>query len=130
MEAAPLVPLAGDGDGAPHLIHDVLGDGHTQAGALGALDPGAVLPGKGVEDLLLELFRHTDAGVPDDEVGADEVPAPGRVLLGHRHGDAPPSGVNFRAFVGQYDILDNKWGALLCQKGNQTRDTHQNSRKW
>ena len=89
VEAASLVPLAGNGDGAPHLIHDVLGDGHAQAGALGALDPGAVLPGKGVEDLLLELLRHADAGVLDDEVGPDEVSAPGGILLGDGHGDAP-----------------------------------------
>ena len=44
---------------------------------------------------------------------------------------APPQAkVNCTPFVRQYDILDNKWGALLCQKGYQTNDTHQNSKSW
>ena len=38
--------------------------------------------------------------------------------------------VNCTPFVRQYDILNNKWGALLCQKESQTKDIHQNSRKW
>ena len=37
--------------------------------------------------------------------------------------------MNCTPFVRQYDILDNKWGALLCQKGYQTNDTHQNLKK-
>ena len=31
-------------------------------------------------------------------------------------------------FVRQYDILNNKWGALLCRKEYQTNAIHQNSR--
>ena len=38
--------------------------------------------------------------------------------------------MNCTPFVRQYDILDNKWGALLCQKGYQTNDTHQNLKSW
>ena len=38
--------------------------------------------------------------------------------------------LNCTPFVRQYDILNNKWGALLCQKESQTKDIHQNSRKW
>ena len=38
--------------------------------------------------------------------------------------------LNCTPFVRQYDILDNKWGALLWQKGYQTNATHQNSRRW
>lgn len=36
--------------------------------------------------------------------------------------------LNSPPFVGQYDILNNKWGVLLCQKGYQTNVIHQNSR--
>ena len=36
--------------------------------------------------------------------------------------------LNCTPFVRQYDILTNKWGALLCQKGYQTNVIHQNSR--
>ena len=42
----------------------------------------------------------------------------------------PDAIVNCTPFVRQYDILDNKWGALLWQKGYQTNATHQNSRRW
>ena len=42
----------------------------------------------------------------------------------------PPEPLNCTPFVRQYDILNNKWGALLCQKEIQTKDIHQNSRKW
>ena len=38
--------------------------------------------------------------------------------------------LNCTPFVGQYGILNNKWGVLLCQKEFQTRNTHQNSRNW
>ena len=38
--------------------------------------------------------------------------------------------VNCTPFVRQYDILDNKWGALLCQKEYQINDTRQHLRKW
>ncbi len=36
--------------------------------------------------------------------------------------------VNCTPFVRQYDILDNKRGASLCQKEYQTNDTRQNLR--
>ena len=39
--------------------------------------------------------------------------------------------MNCTPFVRQYDILTNKWGALLCQKEYQTNVIHQNSRsRW
>ena len=38
--------------------------------------------------------------------------------------------VNCTPFVRQYDILDNKWGALLCQKEYQTNVTRRNSSDW
>ena len=38
--------------------------------------------------------------------------------------------MNCTPFVRQYGILDNKWGDLLCQKENQTRDILQHLRKW
>lgn len=66
------VPLAGHGDGALHLIDDVFGDGHAQARTLGALHPVGVLPGKGLEDLLLEFLRYTDAGVLDHKTRTHE----------------------------------------------------------
>ena len=37
--------------------------------------------------------------------------------------------VNCTPFVRQYVILNNKWGALLCQKEYRTRDILQNSKK-
>jgi len=37
--------------------------------------------------------------------------------------------LNCTPFVRQYDILCNKWGVKLCQKGYQTRGIRQNSRK-
>ena len=38
--------------------------------------------------------------------------------------------LNCAPFVGQYDILFNKWGVLLCQKEYQTNDMRQNSKNW
>ena len=37
--------------------------------------------------------------------------------------------LNCTPFVRQYVILNNKWGALLCQKEYRTRDILQNSKK-
>ncbi len=37
-------------------------------------------------------------------------------------------GMNCTPFVRQYDILNNKWGVLLCQKEYQTNAIHQKSR--
>ena len=45
-------------------------------------------------------------------------------------GKIPVDSREVTPFVRQYDILDNKWGALLCQKGYQTNDTHQNLKSW
>ena len=70
-ELAALARLAREGDGAAHQIHDVLGDGHSQAGALNAADGGAFLPAELLEDVLLELFAHADAVVLDAELIAD-----------------------------------------------------------
>ena len=39
------------------------------------------------------------------------------------------STMNCTPFVRQYVILNNKWGALLCQKEYRTRDILQNSKK-
>ena len=36
--------------------------------------------------------------------------------------------MNCTPFVRQCDILNNKWGALLCRKEYQTNAIHQNSR--
>ena len=44
--------------------------------------------------------------------------------------EAGISRMNCTPFVRQYGILDNKWGDLLCQKENQTRDILQHLRKW
>ena len=40
-----------------------------------------------------------------------------------------PFHLNCTPFVRQYGILNNKRGALLCQKEYQTNDTHQNSKR-
>ena len=40
-----------------------------------------------------------------------------------------PPKMNCTPFVRQYVILNNKWGALLCQKEYRTRDILQNSKK-
>ncbi len=37
--------------------------------------------------------------------------------------------MNCTPFVRQYDILDNKWGALLCQKEYPLNDIHRNSKR-
>ena len=41
-----------------------------------------------------------------------------------------PAEVNSTPFVRQYDILSNKWGALLWQKEYQTNDIHRNLKSW
>ena len=40
------------------------------------------------------------------------------------------AGMNYTPFVRQYGILDNKWGALLCQKEYQINNTRQHLRNW
>ena len=37
--------------------------------------------------------------------------------------------LNSTPIVRQYDILDNKWGVVLCQKENQTKGTQESSSK-
>ena len=49
-----------------------------------------------------------------------------RLIRGIKKSGASP--MNCTPFVGQYDILNNKWGALLCRKEYQTNAIHQNSR--
>ena len=38
--------------------------------------------------------------------------------------------MNCTPFVRQYDILSNKWGVILCQKGYRINGIQRNSRKW
>ena len=90
-EFAALARFAFDRDGAAHHIHDVLGDGHTQAGTLNAADGGAFLPAERLKDVLLELFAHTNAIVLDAELIA--ATALGRtVLLGNADADRTACG--------------------------------------
>ena len=70
VELRPLAQLALHLNGAAHGVHNVLGDGHAQSGALGAADPGVVLPDKGFEDFGLELRGHANAGVLNAKVDA------------------------------------------------------------
>ena len=77
MEFAALSLLALHLNDAVHGVHNMLGNGHAQAGTLGPVNPGFVLAGEGVENLVFELRRHADAVVLDMEMGADIVLAPG-----------------------------------------------------
>ena len=45
------------------------------------------------------------------------------VFIKNNHTERNSIDVNCTPFVRQYDILENKWGVLLCQKGNQTNVT-------
>ena len=63
-----LARLCPDLDGAAHHIHDVLGDGHAQAGALDPAHGGASLPLKGIEDLFRKFRAHADAVVLDPDL--------------------------------------------------------------
>ena len=88
---AALARFALNGDGAAHQVHNVLGDGHAQAGALNAADGGVFLPAERLKDVLLELFAHADAVVFDAELIA--ATALGRtVLLGNANADYPACG--------------------------------------
>ena len=85
-EFAALARLAFNGDGAAHQVHNVLGDGHAQAGALNAADGGVFLTGELLKDVLLEFLAHADAIVLDAELIAG--PALGRtVFLGNADAD-------------------------------------------
>lgn len=37
--------------------------------------------------------------------------------------------MNYAPFVRQYDILNNKWGVLLCQRERRIYEIRQNRRK-
>ena len=88
MELRAIAQLALHLNGAAHGVHDVLGDGHAQAGALGLMHPGVILPDKGLKDPRPELRRHADAVVLDAEMDTDEVlPLLRRLLV---HGDLDP----------------------------------------
>ena len=50
------------------------------------------------------------------------------IVVGNFIGEKALAAVNCTPFVRQYDILNNKWGALLCRKEYQTNAIHQNSR--
>ena len=85
-EFAALARLALNGNGAAHQVHNVLGDGHAQAGALNAADGGVFLTGELLKDVLLEFLAHADAIVLDAELIAG--PALGRtVFLGNADAD-------------------------------------------
>ena len=85
-ELAALARLALNGDGAAHQVHNVLGDGHAEAGALNAADGGVFLTGELLKDVLLELLAHADAVVLDAELIAG--PARRRtVFLGNADAD-------------------------------------------
>ena len=85
-ELAALARLALNGDGAAHQVHNVLGDGHAEAGALNAADGGVFLTGELLKDVLLELLAHADAVVLDAELIAG--PARRRtVFLGNTDAD-------------------------------------------
>ena len=85
-EFAALARFTFNRNGAAHHIHNVLGDGHTQAGTLNAADGGAFLPAERLKDVLLERFAHTNAIVLDAELIA--ATALGRtVLLGNADAD-------------------------------------------
>ena len=90
-KGGPLPQPALHPDGAVHLFHQALDDGHPQAGAL--IDAAGVvfLLGKGLENALQELLAHAHAGVGDG-------PAIGAAALLHRDslhdgGDFPPGRV-------------------------------------
>ena len=63
-----LALLCLDLDGAAHHVHDVLGDGHAKACALGPADGGGPLPLKGRKNLLHKFLAHADSVVLDPEL--------------------------------------------------------------
>ena len=63
-----LALLCLDLNGAAHHIHDVFGDGHAKACALGPADGGGPLPLKGRKNLLHKFLTHADSIVLDPEL--------------------------------------------------------------
>ena len=60
-----------------------------------------------------------------------EVPAcAGKTVGYNKPKERRKAEMNSTPFVGQYDILSNKWGVLLCQKEYQTSDIRRSSREW
>ena len=51
-----------------HQLHDILRDGHAQAGAAVFARGRGVLLGKGVEQVRQEFFAHADTGIPEDHL--------------------------------------------------------------
>lgn len=58
-------------DGPAQEIHQLLGDGHPQSGALDGVDAAVLPPGEGIEEDLLELLGHAHPRVLDLEGQAD-----------------------------------------------------------
>lgn len=107
-KGGPLPQPALHPDGAVHLFHQALDDGHPQAGALIDAAGIRVFLGEGVENMLQKLFTHTDARIADR-------PAVGNGLLVLFHhleqrGDGAPHlvvldavGVNIQEYLPQVD---------------------------
>ena len=75
LEAGALAQLALQRDDTAHHVHDVLGDGHAQAGALHLVGHRILGPAEGLVNVLLERFAHADAVVGDGELVAGIVAA-------------------------------------------------------
>ncbi len=58
MEFGSFVHLALHGNGSAHGVHDILCDGHPQPRALGLMNPHAVRPCIGIEDMLHKALLH------------------------------------------------------------------------
>ena len=82
--------LAFHGDIAVHHFHQILGDGHAEAGAAVTVGRAGVLLGKGLKDLRNVFLAHTDAGVLDDKAHHAVVVKPGGLF--DRQGDAAALG--------------------------------------
>ncbi len=85
MKFRSLSNLTLQGDGASHGVHYVLGDGHSQTGALRLLHPLRVLPAERVKDNFLVFLRHTDARVLYQQMGADKCIPLWRIFLIKRY---------------------------------------------
>ena len=81
MELRPFACFALHLYGSVHGVHNILADGHAQPCTLRLMYPGAVLPGEGFKNLLLELRRHTHAAVLYPEVHPHKIVPFRRLLL-------------------------------------------------
>ena len=118
-------------DRAAHQVHDVLGDGHTKAGALHLVGAGALLPGKGVKKGLLVGLAHANAVILHHKAVSGvvlvsgqlvhlkpDMPAGGRILdcVGeniHQH-PIQTVGVCQHIFVLQMGVYRKGLAALAC----------------